>query len=126
MAEAMGWRSTVRNTVKRKNRPRVCRTAAAAEKRHLTPEDVTAGCGWTQCEGEPVVEILAGDVIWCPPNHKHWHGATHHVDDPHRHPGSVERQGRGVDGARDRRKIAIWSRKGRELAGRGCLSRGLR
>ncbi len=37
---------------------------------------VTAGCGWTQCEGEPIVEIRAGDVIWCPPAHKHWHGAT--------------------------------------------------
>jgi quercetin dioxygenase-like cupin family protein len=37
---------------------------------------VTAGCGWTQCEGEPIVEIRAGDVIWCPPDHKHWHGAS--------------------------------------------------
>ncbi len=37
---------------------------------------VTAGCGWTQCQGEPVVEIRAGDVIWCAPNHRHWHGAT--------------------------------------------------
>jgi quercetin dioxygenase-like cupin family protein len=37
---------------------------------------VTFGCGWTQCEGEAVVEIRAGDVIWCPPGHKHWHGAT--------------------------------------------------
>ena len=37
---------------------------------------VTAGCGWTQCEGEAVVEIRPGDVIWCPPGHKHWHGAT--------------------------------------------------
>jgi quercetin dioxygenase-like cupin family protein len=37
---------------------------------------VTAGCGWTQCEGEPIVEIRAGDVIWCPPGHKHWHGAS--------------------------------------------------
>jgi quercetin dioxygenase-like cupin family protein len=37
---------------------------------------VTAGCGWTQCEGEPIVEIRPGDVIWCPPNQKHWHGAT--------------------------------------------------
>ena len=37
---------------------------------------VTAGCGWTQCEGEPIVEIRAGDVVWCPPGHKHWHGAT--------------------------------------------------
>ncbi|HTV49589.1 MAG TPA: cupin domain-containing protein [Steroidobacteraceae bacterium] len=37
---------------------------------------VTAGCGWTQCEGGPIVEIRVGDVIWCPPQHRHWHGAT--------------------------------------------------
>lgn len=37
---------------------------------------VTSGVGWTQCEGEAVVEIRAGDVIWCPPGHRHWHGAT--------------------------------------------------
>jgi quercetin dioxygenase-like cupin family protein len=37
---------------------------------------VTAGCGWTQCEGEAIVAIRAGDVIWCPPGHKHWHGAS--------------------------------------------------
>ena len=37
---------------------------------------VTAGRGWTQCEGGPVFEIAAGDVIWCPPARKHWHGAT--------------------------------------------------
>ncbi|KAH1280825.1 hypothetical protein KXX11_004468, partial [Aspergillus fumigatus] len=28
------------------------------------------------CEGEPIVEIRAGDVIWCPPGHTHWHGAS--------------------------------------------------
>jgi len=37
---------------------------------------VTAGKGWTQCEGEEIVEINAGDIIVCPPGHKHWHGAT--------------------------------------------------
>lgn len=37
---------------------------------------VTAGVGWTQCEGQPIVEIRAGDIVWCPPNHRHWHGAT--------------------------------------------------
>jgi quercetin dioxygenase-like cupin family protein len=37
---------------------------------------VTSGYGWTQCEGESVVEIRAGDVVWCPPNQKHWHGAS--------------------------------------------------
>ncbi|MDB5725872.1 MAG: cupin [Novosphingobium sp.] len=37
---------------------------------------VTSGVGWTQCEGELKVEIRAGDVIWCPVGHRHWHGAT--------------------------------------------------
>jgi len=37
---------------------------------------VISGCGWTQCEGGPIEEIGAGDVIHCPPNHRHWHGAT--------------------------------------------------
>src|SRR2546423_11328249 len=37
---------------------------------------VTAGCGWVQSEGGPKEEIHPGDVIWCPPNEKHWHGAT--------------------------------------------------
>lgn len=37
---------------------------------------VTAGCGWTQCWGGPRVEIRAGDIVRCPPGHKHWHGAT--------------------------------------------------
>ena len=33
---------------------------------------VTSGCGWTQCDGEEIVEIRAGDVIWCP------HGTEEH------------------------------------------------
>ncbi len=37
---------------------------------------VTAGLGWTQCEGEPKQELRPGDVVTCPPNKKHWHGAT--------------------------------------------------
>ena len=37
---------------------------------------VTSGCGWVQSDGGPKVEIRPGDVIWCPPNEKHWHGAT--------------------------------------------------
>ncbi len=28
---------------------------------------ITAGRGWTQCDGEPRVEVNAGDTIWCPP-----------------------------------------------------------
>lgn len=37
---------------------------------------VTEGVGWTQIEGGPKLEFHAGDVLWCPPDHKHWHGAT--------------------------------------------------
>jgi quercetin dioxygenase-like cupin family protein len=37
---------------------------------------VTAGLGWTQCDGGPVEEIRPGDVVTCPPGIKHWHGAT--------------------------------------------------
>jgi len=37
---------------------------------------VTSGCGWVQSEGQARVEIRPGDVVWCPPNERHWHGAT--------------------------------------------------
>lgn len=37
---------------------------------------ITPGVGRTQEWGGPVVEIRAGDVVWCPPGVKHWHGAT--------------------------------------------------
>jgi quercetin dioxygenase-like cupin family protein len=37
---------------------------------------VVSGFGWTQCWGEARQDIGPGDVIWCPPGHKHWHGAT--------------------------------------------------
>ena len=37
---------------------------------------VTAGCGLVQSFGGPIREIRPGDVVWCPPGEKHWHGAT--------------------------------------------------
>ena len=37
---------------------------------------VTEGVGRTQQWGGPVEEIRAGDVLWCPPGVKHWHGAS--------------------------------------------------
>jgi quercetin dioxygenase-like cupin family protein len=37
---------------------------------------VTVGVGRTQEWGGRVQEIKAGDVIWCPPGVKHWHGAS--------------------------------------------------
>lgn len=39
---------------------------------------VTEGVGWTQIEGGPRLEFREGDVMWCPPDHKLWHGATPH------------------------------------------------
>ncbi|WP_445514566.1 (R)-mandelonitrile lyase [Stenotrophomonas sp. 3(2025)] len=37
---------------------------------------VTAGVGLTQEWGKPIQEMHPGDVVWCPPGVKHWHGAT--------------------------------------------------
>ncbi len=37
---------------------------------------VTAGCGFVQSWGGPVVVIESGDVVCCPPGQKHWHGGT--------------------------------------------------
>jgi quercetin dioxygenase-like cupin family protein len=37
---------------------------------------VTSGVGLTQEWGKPVQVIRPGDVVWCPPGVKHWHGAT--------------------------------------------------
>jgi quercetin dioxygenase-like cupin family protein len=37
---------------------------------------VTHGVRRTQQWGGAVEEIRAGDVVWCPPGVKHWHGAS--------------------------------------------------
>lgn len=37
---------------------------------------VLEGSGWTQVDGGPIEAIRAGDVVWCPPDVRHWHGAT--------------------------------------------------
>ena len=37
---------------------------------------VTTGCGRAQREGGKIEEIRPGDVVWFPPNEKHWHGAS--------------------------------------------------
>jgi quercetin dioxygenase-like cupin family protein len=44
---------------------------------------VTEGVGWTQVEGGPKLEFHAGDLLWCPAEHKHWHGATPHESMTH-------------------------------------------
>ncbi|WLA78944.1 MULTISPECIES: (R)-mandelonitrile lyase [Bradyrhizobium] len=37
---------------------------------------VISGIGRVQAKGGPIREIRPGDVVWIPPNEKHWHGAT--------------------------------------------------
>ena len=37
---------------------------------------IIQGVGWVQQWGGPKIEVHPGDVIWIPPNVKHWHGAT--------------------------------------------------
>jgi quercetin dioxygenase-like cupin family protein len=37
---------------------------------------VTAGVGRVQSWNGPVQELRPGDVVWTPPNVKHWHGAS--------------------------------------------------
>lgn len=37
---------------------------------------ITSGIGWAQVEGEEIVEVRAGDTVWCPPGQRHWEGAT--------------------------------------------------
>lgn len=37
---------------------------------------VTDGKGWVQEEGKEKLVMEPGDVVWCPPGVKHWHGAT--------------------------------------------------
>ena len=37
---------------------------------------VTSGVGMIQEWGKPIQIIRPGDVIWCPPGVKHWHGAA--------------------------------------------------
>lgn len=37
---------------------------------------ITDGIGYHQMEGQPVEIIKKGDVVKCPPNVRHWHGAS--------------------------------------------------
>lgn len=37
---------------------------------------VIDGVGWTQVEGGDIIEFGEGDIIWCPEDTRHWHGAS--------------------------------------------------
>lgn len=55
-------------------------TANSITNWHIHPQGqyliVTEGEGRTQEWGKPIQTIKAGDIVWCPPNVKHWHGAS--------------------------------------------------
>jgi len=54
--------------------------AGARSNWHLHPAGqiliVTGGVGYHQIKGQPIEIIRKGDVVKCPPNVKHWHGAS--------------------------------------------------
>ena len=54
--------------------------AGARSNWHLHPCGqilmVTSGVGYHQIKGQPIEIIRKGDVIKCPPNVDHWHGAS--------------------------------------------------
>ncbi|MEE1899435.1 cupin domain-containing protein [Flavobacterium rakeshii] len=41
---------------------------------------ITDGIGYHQIEGQPVEVMHKGDVVKCPPNVRHWHGASKDSD----------------------------------------------
>ena len=40
---------------------------------------ITDGAGYHQIDGQPIEIIKKGDVVKCPPNVNHWHGASKEV-----------------------------------------------
>jgi quercetin dioxygenase-like cupin family protein len=54
--------------------------AGARSAWHVHPSGqrlvVVSGEGLTQEWGKPIQKIHPGDVVWCPPGVRHWHGAA--------------------------------------------------
>lgn len=50
---------------------------------------VMSGVGWTQVEGEPTEEIRPGDILWCPPNTRHWRCDTNKCYDSYCYSGGT-------------------------------------
>ena len=40
---------------------------------------ITDGVGYHQIEGQPKETIKKGDIVQCPPNVRHWHGASEDI-----------------------------------------------
>jgi quercetin dioxygenase-like cupin family protein len=57
---------------------------------------VMSGVGLTQEWGKPAQVLRPGDVVWCPPGVKHWHGAGPTTAMTHLHVTGTEPDGRNV------------------------------
>jgi len=58
---------------------------------------VTEGEGLVQEWGKPAEKISTGDVIYCPPGVKHWHGASGHSAMTHLALTATDEHGKNVD-----------------------------
>lgn len=57
---------------------------------------VMSGVGLTQEWGKPTQVLRPGDVVWCPPGVKHWHGAGPTTAMTHLHVTGTEPDGKNV------------------------------
>jgi len=57
---------------------------------------VISGVGLTQEWGKPTQVIRPGDVVWCPPGVKHWHGAGPTTAMTHLHVTGTEPDGKNI------------------------------
>ena len=57
---------------------------------------VISGVGLTQEWGKPAQILRPGDVVWCPPGVKHWHGAGPTTAMTHLHVTGTEPDGKNV------------------------------
>ncbi|GAB7529330.1 cupin domain-containing protein [Pseudomonas sp. 3A(2025)] len=58
---------------------------------------VVSGVGLTQEWGKPIQEIRPGDVVYCPPGVKHWHGASPRTAMTHLAVTGVQADGKNVE-----------------------------
>ncbi|WP_044417943.1 (R)-mandelonitrile lyase [Halarcobacter anaerophilus] len=73
----------------------------ARSKWHTHPRGqhiiVTSGVGYTQTWGGKKTIIKPGDVVWCPPGVKHWHGASKDIAMTHFVITEADEKGKNVE-----------------------------
>jgi hypothetical protein len=71
-----GARQERRIKEREKDRPWKSSVAVHGLRARDQPKISPGLCGSIPCSNRRKEEIRPGDVIWCPPGVKHWHGAT--------------------------------------------------